>query len=110
MLSINTKLKQIRDILNDCSDNVYHYKRPTDKSKPFIVWQEDSESSGYDLNNTKSEQEIHGTIDYFTKTEYDDVIESIQNGLADNKVGFALSSVQYEDDTEFIHYEWEFYI
>jgi hypothetical protein len=55
------------------------------------------------------EQAIEGTIDYFTKTENDPNVQKIQDALNDGGTSHGdLNSVQYEDDTKFIHYEWTF--
>lgn len=68
------------------------------------------EEESFDADNRKSEQQIHGTIDYFTQTEFDAITDSIQNALDEAEVGFRLNSVDYEDDTKLIHYEWEFWV
>lgn len=112
MKSLQTNLKKIRDALNTTSaqGRVYHYRRPKDKTSSWIVWQEDSEAGTVSTNNHKAEQQIHGTIDCFTLNEYDDLLDEIQEALNSIEVGWALLSVQYEEETNLIHYEWEFYI
>jgi nucleosome binding factor SPN SPT16 subunit len=47
-----------------------------------------------------------GTIDYFTKTEFDPIVETIQEKLNSIDIAWRLNSVQYEKDTGYIHYEW----
>lgn len=89
---------------------VYHYIRPVDVSKNFITWAEDSEDDSHESDNVKQEQQIHCTVDYFTQTEFDVVVDSIQDALNGNGIGFRLNSVQYEDDTKLIHYEWEAWV
>lgn len=113
MKSLTQNLKRIRDALNSTSarGRVFHYKRPKDKPSNWIVWQEDGEMGSHEANNRKYNQQIHGTIDCFSLNEYDDLFDEIQdalNGL--ENVGWSLNSVQYEDETNLIHYEWEFYI
>ena len=55
----------------------------------------------------KGEQAITGTVDYFTLTEYDGNIEAIQLALNTvENLSWAINSVQYEEDTNLIHYEW----
>lgn len=112
MNSLQTNLKQIRDLLNQTSaaGRVYHYTRP-DRSLPsWVVWSEDSEAESHDANNVKIEQQVHGTIDCYSKTEYDPLFDEIQTALNDAGIGWNLLSVQYEDETSLIHYEWEFYV
>lgn len=109
MKSLVTKLKKIRDILIKCSDEVYHYEAPKGLEK-YIVWAEDGEGNPIELENIKLEQVITGTIDLFTKNEYDELIDKIQDALNKNCISFNLNSVQYENETAFIHYEWRFEI
>lgn len=111
MLTLNSKLKFVRDALTAISTSVYHYYRPSNLSG-CIIWQEDSEDGSFHANNHLAEQRIHGTIDYFTKKEFDEVIDKIQASLDahNSHISWDLSSVQYEDDTKLIHYEWDFWV
>lgn len=113
MRSLQRNLKTIRDALNDTSakGRVYHYTRPADTTSAWIVWQEDGENQSFNTDNQKKEQQIHGTIDCYSLTEYDPLFDEIQEALnALENVGWNLMSVQYEDETNLIHYEWEFNI
>lgn len=83
---------------------VYHYRRPKLKP-PFAVWQEDSGQS-FSADNKLAEQAVSGTLDYFTKQEYDSMIDQIQSVLKSLPVCWHLNSVQYEENTGIIHYEW----
>lgn len=87
------------------SDNVSHYEA-LNKTDKYIVWAEDSESSSLNADNKKEIQAIQGTIDYFTKKDNDTVVNEIQEALKAEKVSFYLNSVQYEEETGYIHYEW----
>lgn len=109
MITITSKLMKIRDTLNKVGVDVHHYICSQTKSK-YIVWAEDGENTSLDLDNSKDEQVITGTIDYFTMEEYDTVVDEIQNKLNQSKISFALNSVQYEEETQLIHYEWRFEI
>ena len=52
---------------------------------------------------------MRGTIDLYTRQEFDPAVDQIQEGLNTSEgVGWVLSSVQYEDETNLIHYEWTF--
>lgn len=88
--------------------NISHYWRPK-MEPPFMIWQEDEEASSLEADSHKQEQALGGSIDYFTLNEMDPKVDQIQTVL--NSIdGFAwrLESVQYEDDTNLIHYEWRF--
>ena len=102
---MNSKIKIIRDVLNTVSDNVHHYECMK-KGDQYIVWAEDSEGSSVEGDNRKDNQSIQGTIDYFTRTEFDPMVDDIQEALIDAEISFYLNSVQYEDETKYIHYEW----
>lgn len=103
------KLKKLRDCLNNVNADVYHYNA-LNKEKDYIVWSEDGESGSLNADNLKLEQTITGTIDFFTKTEYNNIIDEIQKNLDLYCISYVLSSVQYEDETKLIHYEWRFEI
>ena len=100
-------LEKVKDALLTVTDNVGHYTAYDDSDR-YIVWAEDSEVAALNTDNYKAGQTIEGTIDYFTKTEDDANIEAIQNALNAARIGWELNSVQYEDETRFIHYEWLF--
>lgn len=105
-----SKLKIIPEILSGIiPGNVYHYEAFKAYDK-YIVWAEDSEGESLEADNYKAEQSIQGTIDYFTKQEYDENVDKIQAALVANRISFYLNSVQYESPDEgyagYIHYEW----
>lgn len=98
-------LRSIGEMYAAVCPAVYHYWRPHLEA-PFIVWAEDGET-GFNAGDKKAEQGLTGTTDYFTKNEFDGMVESIQ-AAQDALPGFvwSLSSVQYEEDTNLIHVEW----
>ena len=108
MISIR-RLEAIRDALVPLTDNVYHYWRPKMKA-PYIIWQESS-TSGFQADNRKGEQAFSGTIDLFSKTEFDPLYDQIEEALSNvDGVTFSLSDATYEDETNLIHHSWEFTI
>ncbi len=116
MMSLQDKLRGVLDALLTVTDGTggnvpcYHYRRTKGPVAGYIVWAEDSETDSFNGDNRKAEQQIHGTVDYYTLTEFDSVVDSIQEALEAGVIGFRLNSVQYEDDTKLIHYEWEFWV
>ena len=84
---------------------VSHYFKQQQKA-PYIVWAEDGQGSMQHGDNHAIQQSIQGTIDYFTRNEYDANFFKIQNVLNSMDIAWSLNSVQYEDDTQLIHYEW----
>lgn len=99
------KLVDLRDALLMIIPDTFHY-HAHEKPDKYIVWAEDTESNSSHADDHKENQVIQGTIDYFTKTEFDPNFELIQKKLNSLEITWRLNSIQYEDETEYIHYEW----
>ena len=81
-MSTQTKIQKIQTALTQISNlNVYHYFAPSNSSLPYCVWYEEREDSSLQANNSKAEQAIGGYVDYYTKTEFDAMFDSIQAAL-----------------------------
>lgn len=103
------KLVEVGELLKTIIPNVHHYAA-FEESENYIVWAEDGQSnSGYEDNQMQL-QVIQGTIDYYTRTEFDPVIDLIQQKLNSSDMAWKLNSTQYEEETEYIHHEWIFEI
>lgn len=102
LLDLGTALMAV---VPDC----YHY---TALKKPdkYIVWAEDGQASSEHADNQMVQQSITGTVDYFTRTEFDPNFDHIQTALNGSGAAWRLESIQYESDSEYIHYEWSFEI
>ena len=88
--------------------NVHHYWHPRSET-PYLIWAEDGPADYFDANNRHAEVSIHGTLDYFTKKEFDPVFDEIEGALTDLFEGsWRWTSTQFEDSTSLIHHEWEF--
>jgi len=121
MTSLQNKLKTIRDALvaglteyNEGESegtlicDVYHYWRPH-MTAPFVVWAEDGEANSLDADDRKQEQVLTGYVDFYTRTEFDTIADKIQTalfGLQSIPFVWRLEAVDYEDDTNLIHYQW----
>lgn len=101
------KLTDLRDALLEVMPDVFHYSAKLKPDK-YIVWSEDGEAGSSNADDHKEDQVIQGTIDYFTKTEYDPIFNSIQQKLNSIDISWRLNSIQRENDTGYIHYEWVF--
>lgn len=98
-------LQTVKNALLAVGVPVSHYtaiKRP-DK---YIVWAEDSSGDTLWADGKMIDQVIQGTIDYFTRTENDPNAQKVQQALTDADISYRLNSIQYEDDTRYVHYEW----
>jgi len=98
-------LREFRDILLTLGIPTYHYDalKQTDK---YIVWAEDNELRQLKGNNKVITQVIQGTLDYFTKKEFDTNVDRIQNLFNAHEIPFRLNLIDNEPDTGYIHYEW----
>ena len=110
-MSIANKIKRIRDALNTLDVPVYHYFAPSSAVVPYIVWYEEAEASSFDADTRKAEQAIGGHIEFFTKTEYDDVADGIQEALNGvEHCAWQYDTVVYGDpaneDNNTIHHSW----
>lgn len=106
MISINSKLSDFADkIATITGRNIYHYFRPV-MNAPYILWAETGESSSLEADNRKREQAISVDVDYYTKQEFDSVIDDLQNLFISNGFAFELTSVAFEENTNLIHYNW----
>lgn len=104
-MSLLTKLRKIRDALNVLDADVGHYEHKGNKKK-YIVWSEDGEGDSLHTDNEKDIQVLSGTVDLFTRDEYDPLIDAVQETFEKNGISYKLISVQYEEETKYIHYEW----
>ena len=103
-------LQSLKTLLLAIGPPVFRYFA-TGQTGPYIVWAEDGEGDTVHADGRKVERAITGTIDYFTKTENDPVVQQIEDALdTDDSLAWQLNSVQYEQDTGYIHYEWAFEI
>lgn len=98
-------LNDLKEALVALTDKVYHYTAPSNQTVPYIVWAEDYRT---DLlaDNKHVEAGIEGTIDLFTPDEDDPLMTAIPHALNELPMAWNLNSVQYEEDTGLIHYEW----
>lgn len=108
MISIQAKIKRLGDALAAAVPHTYHYWRPQLKP-PFCIWQETGGADDFQAGNRKTEQAISGTVDYYTQTEYDPAVDTIQETLNTfpGPFGWTLVSVMYEDVTNMIHWSWD---
>ncbi len=108
MKSMQTRLNKFYTTFADISAlDIYHFEKPDSQGSPYAVWAEEGEADSFQASNKKAEQSIVGSLDYYTQTEFDSMVDTIQETL--NSIegcGWSLSSVLYEDETKLIHYTW----
>lgn len=111
-MTFQSKISDLGEALSDLTELTFHYWRPAPRNaSAYIVWSEDGERNSFSADNRKAQQPIHGTIDLFSKTEYDPLVDSIQELLNDyENLSWRLSDVQFENETNFIHHTWEWWL
>lgn len=109
-MTLQGKLQWFGAQLAAICTRTYHYTKAANAAVPYAVWAEDGESDEFRADSHKAEQTIGGTINYFTKQEYDSTLDNIQAMLNSYKLMWRLESVQYEPETGLIHYEWRWNI
>lgn len=98
-------LQPLQEALAALTDSAYHYTAAPNSKPPYIVWAEDGDN---DLmaGNVHAERCYTGTVDLYTKTDKDPLFSAIPEALEGIGAAWYLNSVQYEEDTGLIHYEW----
>jgi hypothetical protein len=86
------------------TDAVSHSRRLN--STRYFVWQEDG-SNDLMLGDRHAERAVAGTTDLFTTTEFDPWADEIVEAFSSFGIAWSLAAVQYEEDTGFYHYTWD---
>lgn len=102
---IQNKLIQIKNALTAVSSKCYHYHAPNQKTPAYIVWAEESVEALHG-DNKFAEGAIGGTVDAFSKTEFDSLFDDVPAAIEGIGGSVQLNSVTYETDSGLIHYEW----
>lgn len=100
-------LDELKNALLSVGVPVFRYTA-VQQEAPYIVWAEDGSGDVVRAGDKTVLFALAGTIDYFTRTENDPRVKAIQNALNDTYISWRLNSVQYEQETKLIHYEWVF--
>ena len=99
-------LQQVRDLLLTITPNCYHYNAWAQPNQ-YLVWAEDNQSNAIYADDKMQIQATEGTLDLFTKDEYDPLFQKCQvtmNNCED--MTWRLNSTQREADTGYLHHEW----
>ena len=100
-------LNKVKDALITVSENVGHYEA-LKKEDSYIVWAEDGSGAQLAGDNHALNEAVSGLIHYYTRTESDETVDKIVAALKAARISFRLQAVQYEEETKYIHYTWEF--
>lgn len=98
-------LKQFSALFLTITPNVFH-NSAWQQPESYIVWSEEGQSDSFHADNKMEIQVISGTIDFFTKIEFDPIFNEIQTALDSVDLTWSLNSIQHEEETGYTHYEW----
>lgn len=101
------KLRAIGRAFSEVCPATSHYFRADRSTAPFLIWAEDGEQNSMQGGNNKRTQAINGTVDYYTKTEFDPTVDQIQVAMNNQGLAWEMNSIQYEEETGLIHYSWD---
>lgn len=93
----------VKGALLTVTDRVSHFNAHK-AAAPYIVWAEDGGDELH-ADNVIVGSVIEGTVDYYTPDEVDPAVEQIPDALS-AVCAVHLNSIQYEEDTGLIHWEW----
>lgn len=99
--------ERVRQALVSLPVDVFHYHAFKKKDR-YIVWAEENEGSSVEADNVTQEYSLSGYIDFFTRRENDPVVDMVPERLKSAEISFSLNSVQYEEETGYLHFEWMF--
>lgn len=76
------------------------------KSDRYFVWQEDG-SNDLTADGVHAERAVTGVTDLYTKMEFDPWAEDLGSAFDAAGIFWRLDSIQYEPETGFFHYSWD---
>lgn len=102
-----SRVDNIKEALLLIGVPVYHWTAPTNTAPEYIVYGEDS-AADFVAGNHHAEQADQGTVDLYTKSDTSATVEKVVQALEDAALAWYRSSVQYEQETGLVHFEWVF--
>ena len=74
----------------------------------YGTWGEDH-GNEFVAGNGVCEQVMSGYVDYFTRDDSGAPKAAIEQAMTDAGIVWHLDAIQYENDTGYIHYTWEYF-
>lgn len=72
------------------------------------VYSEDGAETFF-ADGRNASSRLTGSVDYYTRSDAEEVKTKIETALKTSGLAWWLESIQYENDTRFIHYEWRWH-
>lgn len=73
---------------------------------PYMVWGTDGTADAVHADGKLQERVRTGTIDLYSVKSMGADYQNVEKALNKSGVAWSLNSVQYEDGTGMVHYEW----
>lgn len=102
---MGSMLETLRAALAALTDKAYHINAAPNTVPPYLVWMEDGDND-LTANNVHGERCFTGTVDLYTKSDTDPLVEQVPAALEGIGAAWYFNSLQYEEDTGLNHYEW----
>lgn len=87
-----------------------HFGWSSAPSGDYGVYAEDSNPQ-FGADDKYAENSVHGYVNYFTRDDSETAKNTIENAFKTLQATYAfawnLNSISYEENTHFVHYEWE---
>lgn len=100
-------LNDIKTALTSTGYKFAHYAWSRSPAGDYGVYAEDG-ANDLNADGEHAEKALQGTVDYFTRDDTGTPKATIEAALEGLNVPWYLNTIQYEDDTGYIHYEWVF--
>lgn len=100
-------LEQLVTALNGTGLAFAHFGWSRAPEGDYGVYAEDG-ANDLEAGDEHAEKALTGTVDYFTRDDSGACKDEIEAALEAAGCAWALNSVQFEDDTGLIHWEWTF--
>lgn len=98
-------LNDLDTALNATGYSFAHHAWSHAPAGDYGVYAED-EGDDFLADGGHAEKATQGTVDLFTRNDTATPRETIEAALDGLNVPWYLNTIQYEDDTGYIHYEW----
>lgn len=102
-------LSDLIQALEDTKIPFKHYAWSHAPDGTYGVYAEDG-SNILKTDDGTGEYALEGTVDLFTRDDSDTPRETVEAALESCGCAWYLNSVQFEDDTGYIHFEWVFQV
>lgn len=100
-------MEELISLLKTLTDKLYHHTAPPNAVPPYIVYGEQGQGEILSADDQQDGYSMTVTVDIFSKKGKEPLFKQVYDTLNDNYISFYLKSVQYEEDTGLIHYEYE---